>query len=685
MENEFFTPWIGYYDLNNEEEIRRHYKKTFANTRKQQLEEVGMIWWKDMDQKRYERRMETAWRTLEHARQMIGEDYPFFPGVTHFERDWSFLNSTMIGGYDEIEHKYNLLYGAALWILDILRSEGTLYETEITILPKLQEKTAEKMENYLLAEDFMFSQAEIMKVCDVLIRRNDDCKVYKSKNEPERHILDEATVRGKHRQDVPSRQTFERLLQKIPEEYIEDAVSEFKRLYWLLARNFFAGLRENHTAKDKVFKHHDRLLRQFRDAEQRLSARSTSGLPYSEKNGSRKTIQEEELRTLQSLNDTFDRCVDESDRLIEEKEDMAFCLREYMSMSEFSRNHFYSEEFNRRMKEFRIDDPYKLCFAVLYMADREDELIWTYFFSCSLAQMIGETLPWKDKDDLVLIDLFEEDPAAAPAEPLCLYQPKYEYPEEEEYMQESCNLAQILYKYSGVIPPRDLHLYDPVEEDLIKYGFDPVQRQAIRAALSAMYALGCRGDDTFDDEETGLSVIKEEDTNAAAQISSLKEQLRDLRKENKRLSESAWKAQAESRKLQEQLNEIRNSTKEDLRELADLRELVFLSRTETEETEDPDIHLPVSVTERTVVCGGHATFLKQFSPLVAGNVKYLNNMRVNEDLVRNADSIWIQTNAISHSDYYKIVAICRKYNIPVHYFKYASARKCAEQIAMALR
>ena len=49
-------------------------------------------------------------------------------------------------------------------------------------------------------------------------------------------------------------------------------------------------------------------------------------------------------------------------------------------------------------------------------------------------------------------------------------------------------------------------------------------------------------------------------------------------------------------------------------------------------------------------------------------------------LIRRADVVWIQTNAISHGYYYKIIDEVRKYDVRVRYFSYASAQKCAEQI-----
>ena len=57
------------------------------------------------------------------------------------------------------------------------------------------------------------------------------------------------------------------------------------------------------------------------------------------------------------------------------------------------------------------------------------------------------------------------------------------------------------------------------------------------------------------------------------------------------------------------------------------------------------------------------------------------NMLPNAQLIRQADTIWIQANALSHAYFYRIITEARKYDIPVRYFSFASAEKCAEQLA----
>jgi hypothetical protein len=45
--------------------------------------------------------------------------------------------------------------------------------------------------------------------------------------------------------------------------------------------------------------------------------------------------------------------------------------------------------------------------------------------------------------------------------------------------------------------------------------------------------------------------------------------------------------------------------------------------------------------------------------------------------------IWIQANAMPHTMYYRIIDNARLYKKAVRYFTYASAVKCAEQLAEA--
>lgn len=90
---------------------------------------------------------------------------------------------------------------------------------------------------------------------------------------------------------------------------------------------------------------------------------------------------------------------------------------------------------------------------------------------------------------------------------------------------------------------------------------------------------------------------------------------------------------------------------------------------------------PYHTKKRTVVFGGHRTFLRELRKRLPG-LKYANisNYGFNVDIIRNADVVWVQTNCISHTQYARILKAVRTHNILLRYFSYASARKCADQI-----
>ena len=118
------------------------------------------------------------------------------------------------------------------------------------------------------------------------------------------------------------------------------------------------------------------------------------------------------------------------------------------------------------------------------------------------------------------------------------------------------------------------------------------------------------------------------------------------------------------------------------RELADLRELVF-NRDIVEEEEIIEENLfPYTVQRDTIIFGGHESWVKAIKPMLQGNIRYVGKELVfDTGMIRKADVLWIQPNAIAHKQFYKIADEARKYNKPMRYFQYASAANCAEQVA----
>ena len=200
--------WVGEFDYSDPERVKRMFRETFDEQRKLFLEYVGMSPNKDLDRVRYTKRMKTSLKNLQYAREMIGDDYPDYPGVTYFERDWAYINAFYNDSYDAIDQQYDLILAAAVWILDTLNEDYYAFELEQKFLPELTEEEAENIPSWLITYDSTFSESMLLKTVYVLLHRNDDCNVYTPKNERQRNILDEATVRDRYHQEVPSRKRF---------------------------------------------------------------------------------------------------------------------------------------------------------------------------------------------------------------------------------------------------------------------------------------------------------------------------------------------------------------------------------------------------------------------------------------------------------------------------------------------
>lgn len=119
------------------------------------------------------------------------------------------------------------------------------------------------------------------------------------------------------------------------------------------------------------------------------------------------------------------------------------------------------------------------------------------------------------------------------------------------------------------------------------------------------------------------------------------------------------------------------------RELADLRELVFNQQEGTYEEEATEqISFPCSTQHRIVVFGGHDSWAREIKPKLP-DVRFIDReAQPNAEMIRKADVVWIQKNCIGHKHFYKIIDEVRKHSIPVRYFTYASATKCAEQLVL---
>lgn len=185
-----------------------------------------------------------------------------------------------------------------------------------------------------------------------------------------------------------------------------------------------------------------------------------------------------------------------------------------------------------------------------------------------------------------------------------------------------------------------------------------------------MYCMSLLGEAGHQSRRETDQAVQETIVDEGAPSEELTSQITALQNENSQLKSCLYEAEKQARDSRKLQDSMEQQAKLDRQELADLRELVFHQQENLyfDETPAPDISFPYNTKRKIVVFGGHETWAKEMKPKLP-NVRFIDREMVpNVDIIRRADTIWIQTNAIAHPFYYKITDEARKYGIPVRYF-----------------
>ena len=242
-------------------------------------------------------------------------------------------------------------------------------------------------------------------------------------------------------------------------------------------------------------------------------------------------------------------------------------------------------------------------------------------------------------------------------------------------LEDKQSLIQVVYQATGAILPRELDDFDRLKSHMSKLGIRGKNAVHMAELMTVLETVQFREEFS----SPSLPDVPSEDTEDVAE---LKEQIKALQERLKKATDAAHSQDQRARKAEAALAAEREKMAAERAELAGLREVMF-----TADQRDDDhisVTLPYEVKQRAVIFGGHDMWQKPMKEFLTGNVRFIDRdmAAFDTDVIRYADVIWIQTNAIPHKMYYKIMDAARKWKIPVKYFLYASARKCAEQIVL---
>ncbi len=339
------------------------------------------------------------------------------------------------------------------------------------------------------------------------------------------------------------------------------------------------------------------------------------------------------------------------------------------------------------VNKLNIDNPYELCATFFMLRWQEDYRYWTMGPYSTVVSFAAKRLPWTGNleyverhkgTDIVNADMYSLNFSSGVFD-------------SAKDANGHLNLSQLVYHLSGGgILPRQLNAFSSERMILEKNGVSEKQIDFIATTAALLAELDLRneyyvGAGDFEDEEESKENEEQvydvsEDTIATLNklVSEGKERIKKVSTENRLIEE-------QRRKLQKDYDELKRLYNEEHRELVDLRNYVFNQNDNAQEEStnaELKIAYPYEAKHNIVVFGGHETWSKAIKPLFA-NVRFINRDTLpNPDMIKNADIVWVQANSIGHSKYYKILDVVRTYHIPLRYFAYASAEKCAEQIVI---
>lgn len=638
--------------------------------------------------------------------------------------------------YDMLSGSFYFTYAISLWILDELLQRGKIGDA-IRYLPNYVYEDDVDMPDF---EDSCHNRELIARMMYVIENRDSE----NIGKHDDGIFVNEATLSFKGKRtyrlvpfydEISDRERFDSIISMIPQAIINRAISRFEQKEWEFVEICLGIVNDYRTEEVRLLTEMKSNLLHQREEKKTFDNKAdilnyknnkvlTSPLfPLSNSNFVNNITEEKvvaeaadvikgSLSMSRSLVDDFEKCR----KLDECKRSVSYLSYSDNILDMMCEDGTLNKKQADKLKAFNLQNPYETLFAFLYLLDSGSSLPWLYNQTQVVLNTAKNQLPWafahitkrdweNEPDDYEEDDELEEDECESeemldelPDEPLDwideeskLYQRDYtdaclwcEPDEADPNKFIKMNLAQILFENSDIVMPRNVSFDFDTAPLLEKSGFAEAESKAFERYCTL--ARSCEYKEIEErlmrkmeidaDSEDKEEIFEQPDEENIQQedISSYKKEIERLKNELKALHQNRNEFRKKSEDLSTENEELKA-------EISELREFIHpTDNKNNEQCSKEKIDYPYSLEHRFVVYGGHPSWLRAIKPLLT-NIRFIDDTVVpNANLIKNADAIWIQSNAIGHSFYYKILDVTRTHDVPLEYFSFASAEKCAEQI-----
>lgn len=633
------------------------------------------------------RRTEGILTGVKEARERLAGIMP----PKEMEAWFAFANCTIMkGGYNEgVDYLNAATLSAAIWILDELTLSGKIGEL-YQYLPADSDVNNSLDTFFMPLKHPMYDSVLVMSLVYLIRHRNTSKNM---SNIESGSLLWGAEKPDNDEKSRKLRDAFDNVIALIRPESIEAAVQNYNEKVWDFYRISFSAI----AAVDKCQK-------KIQDEIDKLDSSSGSAFDI--------TSQKNVLLRQQTVRESFGDMI-MSKEWQENSNKIRRLKNELDRLDDVTLTCFSipndREKLVKRLKgiipksvaeeilHFHVDDPFESSFALLYLLDRKSIIPWLYYGSLSVAYTFADQLPYDAIPDepSMPVRISEWDDA--------LYQHRYKgirslnqtdasgEPIERELAQ---NLSQLIFKNTLSLVPRvvpeqvnmngfldgmgELTEREKEAYSLLSYVLVSGQIRANSAGeYQALQLL-----EQYHEEDKKSAVCEEKITDEQVNDDQLISDNKRLRERNRELVAGLGSVLSEHKEDTKQLGLLRNRVSLQEKELSNLREAVFELKDPSEYGDDIEtsVQYPYITEKKIVSFGGHQTWLKEMRRKLPEVIFVGPESLPNVDLIRNADAVWIQTNCLSHPDFFRIINEVKQYGIPLRYYSSAGVNKCAEQI-----
>ena len=618
---------------------------------------------------------------------------------------WIFMSTLYLkGGYDSVDEMGDCIIAAAIWILDEINLDDKMDE----LYPYIADAYEDPDEDVTLYNHPCYDNNLILAVKNTIVHRNDG--LY-APDQFKHYWTDPWTVSSSRKNSAGSkrRQNFEGMMSLLNEDRVKEAKLNYEGKVWEFYR---ITCRIDDILQSKI----EQYDKEIYSVENKIISLNNDLLMS--RNGSKQAgIQQSILSPLMnparrndfsSYEHEKDRLKREKDRLHREKRELeAKALADFSSMGYVDEREKHAKDWKGivprelldNLVNFSVQDPFESSFALLALLDDNSDIPWLCYGSVSVFYTLQDQLPRPQKYFLRKFSyIFKKSRNETSEAYQMLYKSSHRFDEVGDCegdlvtREKAENLAQKLFARTYMLLPRIKTEIADIESLMEEIGVETEkEREAYELLLQVLWTAawanesGNEGIERFKKslaEANAQNEIKEQELDKSGteidpqMVSDLKHKIDTL---NRYYRDEAAKV----RTLQRERDQLKTEADEMLRELSELRNIVFNRENPEliEEDNETGIAFPYITKGRVISFGGHTSWLKSMREYLP-DVRFISpDMLPNTTLIRMADAVWIQPNCLSHADYYRIINAIRDYKIQIHYYENSSALKCAVQLA----